>query len=183
VNREQLILALRNYGGSAVELQFRRKFLDLLLHPDAYQRSHLPGHMTGSAWIIDQSNQFVLLTHHAKLDKWLQPGGHADGDENILAVALREAEEETGLNNFKILLPGIFDIDVHPIPARKEFPLHLHYDVRFLLQCDKLNPLKLTEESQALAWIRLDDVDRVSEHNASMVRMAEKASGLFRANQ
>jgi 8-oxo-dGTP pyrophosphatase MutT (NUDIX family) len=180
VNRSSLITALENYDGATEEEKsFRGLFLDLLLHPDAFQRDHLPGHITGSAWIVDSSKTFVLLTHHAKLNKWLQPGGHADGDENILNVALREATEETGLTDFKLLDDGIFDIDIHTIPARKEFPAHLHYDVRFLLQADKQKSLVSTVESHALAWVAFDQLASLSRGNVSMIRMANKVNLLF----
>ncbi|MDH4089965.1 MAG: NUDIX hydrolase [Cyclobacteriaceae bacterium] len=179
MNREFLIAALKNYHAFAEEEIFIPKFLDLLLHRDAYQRDHLPGHITGSAWIVDTSGNFVLLTHHAKLNKWLQPGGHADGDENILNVALREAREETGLSDFKLLENGIFDIDIHTIPARKEFPQHLHYDVRFLIEGDKEQSLLVTRESHALAWIPMHQLVHLTEENASILRMANKLSRLF----
>ncbi|MDZ7646212.1 MAG: NUDIX hydrolase [Cytophagales bacterium] len=94
----------------------------------------MPGHITGSAWIVDPSNTQALLVHHAKLNKWVQPGGHADGDENILQVALREAEEETGLKNFKVLSDPPFDVDIHLIPERADFPEHFHFDIRYLLK-------------------------------------------------
>ncbi|MBA4056914.1 MAG: NUDIX hydrolase, partial [Marivirga sp.] len=150
VSREFLIHSLKNYTASSEdEISFRDKFLELLEHPDAFQRYHLPGHITGSAWIVDFSKQFVLLTHHAKLNKWLQPGGHADGEEDALHVAVREATEETGIKEFKPLYSGIFDIDIHTIPQRKEFPEHLHYDIRFLLEADKNEALLITEESHA----------------------------------
>lgn len=141
-------------------------------------RTHLPGHITGSAWIVDTSRKYVLLTHHAKLNKWLQPGGHADGDENVLAVALREAEEETGVKNFRLLQQGIFDIDIHPIPARKDFGAHDHYDIRFLLEADKQEPLVITEESHDLAWIKITDL-RSYNDSSSLHRMAEKVASLF----
>lgn len=179
MNRESLITALNNYPAVAEEEIFIPKFLDLLLHPDAYQRDHLPGHITGSAWIVDTSGNFVLLTHHAKLNKWLQPGGHADGDEDILNVALREAEEETGLSNFKLLEDGIFDIDIHIIPPRKEFPQHLHYDVRFLFEGDKEQSLLMTRESHALEWIPIHQLAHLTEDNASILRMANKVNRLF----
>ena len=176
MNREQLISLLKSYDTSSEdEKGFLLKFLDLLHHPKAFQRDHLPGHITGSAWIVDPSKKFVLLTHHAKLNKWLQPGGHADGDENILGVALREAEEETGLQNFKLLHDGIFDIDIHVIPARKEFQEHLHYDVRFLLQGDKDESLTRSTESHDLAWIAIDQLDVLTHENPSIIRMARKA--------
>lgn len=183
MNRQRLIRDLENYTTSAEEELFRPKFLELLLHPDAYRRFHLPGHMTASAWIVDESKKNVLLTHHAKLNRWLQPGGHADGDEDILAVALREAEEETGLKNFNLIHPGIFDIDIHTIPARKEFPGHLHYDIRFLFQSDHLEPLIRSEESHALAWFPWTEIERVSDANESMIRMAAKVNNLFGTDQ
>lgn len=179
MDRELLIMALKTYDAAEEEKLFVVKFLNLLLHPHAFHRHHLPGHITGSAWIVDQSKEFVLLTHHTKLNKWLQPGGHADGDENILNVARREAEEETGLMDLKLLQNGIFDIDIHTIPARKEFPEHLHYDVRFLFQADKHESLFMTKESDALAWVAVDQLALLTQENTSIIRMANKMSVLF----
>jgi len=174
MNRQDLVSTLATYSTRyPEEAAFVPRFLELLGHADAYQRTHLPGHLTGSAWIVDATQQFVLLTHHAKLNKWLQPGGHADGDENILNVALREVREETGLQHFDNR-PGVFDIDIHPIPARADFPEHLHFDVRFLIQADKNDALLLTEESHALSWIPLADLAQVCNNNPSMMRMAQK---------
>jgi len=172
-------MALKTYDAADVEKSFTLKFLELLLHPQAFHRHHLPGHITGSAWIVDQSKKFALLTHHAKLNKWLQPGGHADGDEDILMVALREAKEETGLKEFKLLHNGIFDLDIHPIPARKEFPEHLHYDVRFLFQADRNESLLMTTESHALAWVATDQLTLLTQENASIIRMANKVDLLL----
>ena len=93
------------------------------------------GHITGSAWVVDIAGNRVLLADHAKLGRWLQPGGHSDGDPDTLAVALREAREESGLD-VRALDDAIFDIDVHRIPARGDEPAHLHFDVRFLVQAE-----------------------------------------------
>src|SRR6188768_103653 len=124
--REKLQTGLQSYHTDFTEEQnFINLFQKLLLHPRCFHRDHFPGHITGSAWIIDTTKQFVLLTHHAKLNRWLQPGGHADGDENVMGVARREAIEETGVENFNLLHESIFDIDIHAIPARKDFPEHL----------------------------------------------------------
>lgn len=153
-------------------------FQTLLQSENSYQRTHLPGHITGSAWIIDAARQYVLLTHHAKLNKWLQPGGHADGDENVLRVALREAEEETGVKNFKLLSSEIFDLDIHPIPERKDMVAHDHYDIRFLLQADRNDPLIITEESHDLGWVRLEELS-VYNKSPSLLRMAEKVKTLL----
>ena len=101
-------------------------------HPDCLHRSCLRGHLTGSALVVDPARAETLLIHHAKLGRWLQPGGHADGDGNLGAVAWREATEETGLVGLSLVTPAI-DIDIHSIPARAGEPEHLHLDVRFLV--------------------------------------------------
>ena len=179
VSREQLIEAIDRLSSQySDEMSFSEQFRELLKSPQCFQRDHLPGHITGSAFIVDESRSFTLLTHHAKLNKWLQPGGHADGDENVFRVALREAEEETGLKNFSLVVPTIFDIDIHTIPARKDFPEHQHYDVRILLQASRTENFTITEESHDLAWISFDDVPAMTA-NDSIVRMVEKARTLF----
>ena len=176
--RHALTLALKAYNsGFPGEQNFVNAFLELLKHPDAYKRTHLPGHMTGSAWIIDQSKQYALLVHHAKLNRWLQPGGHADGDEDIVAVARKEAEEETGLKNLKLVQP-LFDIDIHPIPERKDFPTHDHYDIRCLFMADKNDNILVSEESHAVEWMPLKDVVVKSGGNDSIRRMVQKVEGL-----
>ncbi len=110
--------------------------------------------------------------HHAKLNKWVQPGGHADGEENILNVALREAEEETGLVNLKSFL-GIFDLDIHLIPERKDFPEHFHYDIRFLVEAEEHEKIVVSEESHDVQWINLQEIEKFSTER-SILRMKEK---------
>ena len=178
-SRVKLQEALRQHQTHfSAEHTFIAAFQALLESENSYQRTHLPGHITGSAWIIDTTRQYVLLTHHAKLNKWLQPGGHADGDENVLRVALREAEEETGVKNFTLLSPKIFDIDIHPIPDRKDMVGHDHYDIRFLLQADSNDPLIITEESHDLRWVKLIELS-VFNNSPSLLRMAEKVKNLL----
>jgi hypothetical protein len=87
--------------------------------PECLWRSCVPGHLTGSAWVVSPDRRRVLLTHHRKLDKWLQLGGHADGDPDLAAVAQREAHEESGLMGIRLLSPEVFDVDRHWIPERK----------------------------------------------------------------
>jgi 8-oxo-dGTP pyrophosphatase MutT (NUDIX family) len=114
-----------------------------------------------------------LLTHHAKLDRWLQLGGHADGDGNVLAVAVKEAEEESGLLDFVQVGKGIFDIDIHPIPARKGEPEHLHYDVRFVLRPGGSLEFTVSDESHDLRWVSPEDVKGLTTET-SMMRMVDK---------
>lgn len=144
-------------------------------HADCWLRTCLPGHVTGSALIVDRGRRLALLTHHRKLGRWLQPGGHADGETDPLAVALREAREETGLDVLTPLSTELFDVDRHWIPARPGEPGHWHHDLRFLLEGDHTQPLVITEESNQLAWAPLD---RLAEYgaDASLIRMGRKAA-------
>lgn len=178
--RTDLIEALKRYSTDfKTEENFKLQFLHLLEHPRAYFRDHLPGHITGSAYIIDETGQYILLTHHAKLNRWLQPGGHADGDEDISDVALREAKEETGLINFKPVGNSFFDIDIHIIPARKDFPEHFHFDVRFLFVASKDEAFTCSEESHALAWKNAKELPALVGNSGSILRMAQKVVKLF----
>jgi 8-oxo-dGTP pyrophosphatase MutT (NUDIX family) len=175
-DRATLLSALRNYKTVYDEERgYVTRFIELLQHRDAYQRNHLPGHITGSSWIINNEGSKVLLVKHAALHKWLQPGGHADGDENVFRVALREANEETGLVDLTPVGTGFFDIDIHAIPGRKDlpFPQHDHYDVRFLFQADESDTLLISDESTDLKWIELRGLERYNGEK-SILRLRSK---------
>ncbi|HRJ29098.1 MAG TPA: NUDIX hydrolase [Cyclobacteriaceae bacterium] len=183
-SRDKLIAKLNTYKTAfAEEAGFVNQFLDLLRAPRCYFRDHLPGHLTGSSWIVNESGSDVLLVHHAKLNKWLQPGGHADGDENIYGVALREAMEETGLKTVSPITEEIFDIDIHPIPPRADFQQHLHFDVRFIFQASQNEVLQVSAESNHVAWFNLDKVASHTENNTSILRMMDKTKQLLRSHQ
>jgi 8-oxo-dGTP pyrophosphatase MutT (NUDIX family) len=129
-------------------------------HPDCLIRSNLAGHLTGSAFVVDRERKRLLLIHHRALDRWLQPGGHADGDHDLERVARREVLEETGLGDLELLSPRPFDLDIHPIPAKPGVPGHLHYDVRFLFAAGGEARLQGDErEVRAAAWVPLDRLD------------------------
>ena len=142
-------------------------------HPDCLSRTCAPGHLTGSAWIVDPARDHALLVHHRKLGKWLQPGGHADGDPDLLAVALREAREETGLSRFRVVSPGLFDVDRHWIPSRADTPGHWHLDLRFLIEADPEEPLVVSDESHGGAWVELGQVAELNP-DASLLRLVQK---------
>ena len=174
MNRTQLVQELSLYQTSySEEREFALSFLDLLKSDDAFHRTHLPGHITGSTWIVNSNKTKALLVHHAKLNRWLQPGGHADGDENVLRVALREAEEETGITRLTVLTDQIFDLDIHKIPTRKDFPEHLHFDIRFLIQANEADQIVVSEESHDVKWISLKDLEKYNDE-PSILRLKKK---------
>jgi 8-oxo-dGTP pyrophosphatase MutT (NUDIX family) len=153
--------------------------------PDCCQRWNQAGHCTGSAFVSCPQGEKVLLLYHPFLQRWLQPGGHADGDPDLLAVALREAHEETGLP-LQRLRPyrgnGVrvpFDLDIHAIPARKNEPDHWHYDLRYLVIASPQDPLVPETPDLRLAWLSLDEVaERTDEE--SVLRLVRKLRGLPR---
>jgi 8-oxo-dGTP pyrophosphatase MutT (NUDIX family) len=147
-------------------------------HTDCFRRELAVGHITGSAWVTSSDSAQTLLTHHRKLDKWLQLGGHCDGDRDndVLAVALREAEEESGIRGIVPKIPDIFDLDIHLIPERGTESAHLHYDIRFWLVADSAAPLRITQESKALRWVALDEVQHLTQEESIQHMVAKTRS-------
>lgn len=148
------------------------EFATLLRDPvDPFLRARLAGHFTASAWLVDRSRTRVLLTHHRKLGLWLQPGGHADGDRDLCRVALREAEEESGLAGLRAD-PEIFDLDRHWIPDHRDVPGHWHYDVRYVVHAGEGERYVVGPESIALAWRDVREVRDDDRADPSLRRMA-----------
>lgn len=171
MNRTQLRTFLERYRpASQLENSFISPFLELLDHPNAYNRNHLPGHFTASGWITTPDLAQVVLVHHRKLNRWLQPGGHADGIEDLHAVACKEVLEETGLKP-KEGLP--FDLDIHTIPANNKMPEHLHFDVRFHFILP-YQPLVCSEESNDLKWVPCNEVASIVQDEPGIIRMLTK---------
>ncbi|MBL8862973.1 MAG: NUDIX hydrolase [Planctomycetes bacterium] len=127
---------------------------------DAHRRERLEGHLTASALVVDPSRGAGLLTHHKKLGRWLQLGGHCDGDANLARAALREALEESGIAGL-VVDPVPLDVDVHAIPARGTEPEHWHLDTRFLVLAAPGARETAGLESLALGWFRADELERV----------------------
>ena len=149
-------------------------FEELLADPvDPFVRDRLAGHFTASCWLVDRSGSRVLLTHHRKLDRWLQLGGHADGDRDLAQVALKEAEEESGLAGLSVE-PAIFDLDRHWIPERGDVPGHWHYDARFVVHAGEDERYVVSEESHDLAWREIAPIAQDETADASLRRMARK---------
>lgn len=140
----------------------------LVREPHCYARETI-GHITASIWILDPTRSHVLLTHHKKFNQWIQLGGHADGDMDLRAVALKEGFEESGLPQITLISSEIFDIDIHDIPTR----CTTHYDVRYLAVSNTLEYV-VSEESHDLQWVPLSHVVDINKASTSLARMVHK---------
>lgn len=140
---------------------------------DPFRRERLAGHFTGGAWLVDRAGRRVLLTHHRKLGRWLQLGGHADGDRDMAAVALKEAEEESGLTGLSVDAE-LFDLDRHWIPERRDVPGHWHYDLRYIVRAGDDEAFVVSEESLDLAWRDVGELLDDASADESMRRLARK---------
>ncbi len=180
MHRESILNLLHNHTPQdANELAMTKATLAFVeQNANCFDRSLLSGHVTASALIVSPDRQWVVLIHHRKLNRWFQPGGHADGISDVATVAMQEAREETGLTNLRFvqnsdLLPVIFDVDVHTIPARTDVPAHLHYDIRFLVQADPKEPFKQNHETNDIRWFTLSMAMQYAD-SESVARMIRK---------
>lgn len=167
--REKLL----HYAARTSDHHSAEMFCANLEASDCFLRSNLKGHFTGSAWLVSVDGRRVLLTHHRKLNRWLQLGGHADGDSDLARVALCEAKEESGLTDLE-MESEIFDLDRHWIPERADVPGHWHYDVRFVVRARGSEDFVVSEESHALAWREIADIAADPDADESLRRMAAR---------
>lgn len=135
----------------------------------AFSRKLLTGHVTASAFLINKQRNKVFLTHHAKLGKWLQLGGHCDGIKDPRFAALKEAYEESGLARIDHISDNILDIDIHRIPEHKGVPAHLHYDIRYALEADDQQTFIISDESNDLKWVPLMQLENYNSEPSLLV--------------
>ncbi len=169
--RKKLLADLeRHVAADAVERAHVAKVIALVTTEDACfaRTTFVPGHVTASAYVLDPAGR-LLLHHHRRLDRWLQLGGHDEGELDAVATAAREAREESGLDDIELLSPAILDVDVHSIPAGRSEPAHLHHDIRYVFRTRSPEKIRRDDaESHALEFFsleearaRLVDCDRV----------------------
>lgn len=181
MHRNDVLELLNNYHTSVIAeaayVERAKQFIGE--HEDCFHSELLPGHITGSAWVVNPSRDRVLMLHHKKQDQWFQPGGHADRDSDIRRVALRETHEETGIapEDIRLLDEQIFDVDIHTIPASQHGPRHIHFDIRFLLEVDDRIEVPGNDESHDILWVTLHQAPRFNS-NLSTHRMVEKTRRL-----
>lgn len=158
----------------------RRRMRELLdTRPEPLDRQERPGHFTGSALVVHSDLERTLVLFHTKLQIWVQPGGHADGDANLAGVALREATEETGIEGLRVW-PVAVDLDIHEVDPPKE-SAHLHYDVRFVVLAPEGAEIDANHESQDQRWVRPEELAGLGA-DAGLQRLAAAGLALARAN-
>lgn len=174
MNRNTLLNLLEKYKPSSEEALFKEQMIAFIKqYQNCFDRSLEIGHITASAWLLNKDETKALLMHHAKLNKWFQVGGHCDGNPNVLEVAIKEAQEESGIKNIIPISNEIFDIDIHLIPANSKEKEHYHYDVRFLLKVESDEQIIQNSESKELRWIN-KTIDELPTDNQSVIRLFKK---------
>ena len=156
-----------------------RKMIQLLDScPNCFSRDSYPAHFTGSAFVVSSDGARALLHHHRKLNRWLQLGGHCDGDEDVLSVAQREACEESGISGFVVASARPFDLEIHEIPAFEGEPPHMHYDVRYVLIAPEQAEIQTSPESKELRWFESSEIGRWPL-DPGLLRLIEKWQALL----
>lgn len=176
MNRSLLLEKLHNYSPTPKEAAHKVAMINFVQNnPDCFERTLEIGHITASCWLLNKAGTHILLTHHKKLGRWLQLGGHCDGDHDVVRVAFKEAQEESGILHIEPISEEIFDIDIHLIPENKKENAHYHYDVRFVLQVKSDEQIVISDESNDLRWFSIEhEHDELPQVDDSLRRMFNK---------
>jgi 8-oxo-dGTP pyrophosphatase MutT (NUDIX family) len=177
--KEDLIKMLEHYKVEHKDENISKLVNFLKENENAYSRTNLGGHITCSTWILNKECDEVFLIHHAKYDKWLQPGGHMEIGENIFQAGLREGMEETGFSDLKLMSEKIFDIDIHKIPnnEKKSEPEHYHYDIRLIATSLKKEVNVCEKEVKGYDWTKINKLKLIT-NDPSLFRMVNKTEKL-----
>ncbi len=146
---------------------------------DAFSRENHIAHMTASAWVVNPKRDKVLMVYHKIYDSWSWTGGHADGETDLLAVALREVTEETGVRSVRPVSPEIYSLEILTVDGHEKrgeyVSSHLHLNVTYLLEADDTEPLRVCEdENRGVAWFGLDEALAASTEPWFVSRIYQK---------
>lgn len=186
VTRDALITELETFIATTDEQDFIPRFLELLKAERCFHRDHFnPGHITASSLLLNTDNNYILMNYHKSLNKWLNFGGHCDGEEDAFSVGIRETMEESGLTAFKPVTASIIDIDIHTIPANpvKAEPAHEHFDIRYLMRMTAEQRPVISSESLDMQWMSFSDALDVASNNQSLTRLIKKAQSLVSSGE
>lgn len=180
MHRNDLLNLLRNYRTRHMdEVAYVRQAIAYIeQNEDVFERA-APVHVTASAWVVSPDREKVLLMHHRKYGHWFQLGGHADGDPDVINVALKECAEETGVDptHIKLIDSAIFDVDLHDVPRIGQVQAHGHIDIRFVVEIDDSIDIPGNNESHEVKWIPLYEILHYNNFR-STYRMLEKTRAM-----
>jgi 8-oxo-dGTP pyrophosphatase MutT (NUDIX family) len=180
MHRNELLNLLQNYRPRFMDevTYVKRAIAYIQENEDVFERTALV-HVTASAWVVSPDREKVLLMHHRKYGHWFQLGGHADGDPDVIRVALKECAEETGLDpaHVKLIDTAIFDLDLHDVPRIGQVQAHGHIDIRFVVEVDETLAIPGNNESHEVKWIPLYEVLHYNNFR-STYRMLEKTRAM-----
>tara|TARA_B110000503_G_C7119509_1_gene401855 strand:- start:140 stop:682 length:543 start_codon:yes stop_codon:yes gene_type:complete len=174
IEKQELIKQVEAYPENDKNKQQILLFLEQ--HEDFWTKNNALGQITASCWVLNKDRTKALMTHHKKLDRWLQIGGHLEAeDDSIVDSCIRELKEESGLTQFKLLQEEIFDLDVHDISeSKKGVPAHIHYDIRMIFEEEEDEEIQFDkEESNKIIWMSLSEIEKLN--NESISRMILKS--------
>ena len=177
IKKKELIKQVQGYPEND---NHKRRILDFLeQNDDFWTKKNELGQITASCWVLNKDRSKALMTHHKKLDRWLQIGGHLEAEDgSIIDSCIRELKEESGLTQFNLLQEEIFDLDVHDIPeSKKGVPAHIHYDIRMFFEANENEVIQFDkEESNNIIWMNLTEIEKLNDE--SILRMIRKSSKL-----
>lgn len=187
MNRAELSEAIRAFRPENEQEEADKKGILAFLaaNENAFKRDNTIAHMTASAWVVNHDRTKVLMVYHKIYDSWSWTGGHADGEENLLAVALREVTEETGVSSVTPVSDDIFSLEILTVDGHEKHgsyvPSHLHMNVTYLLEADEEEPLTVCEdENKGVAWFGLDEALSASSEPWFVQRIYRKLNEKLR---
>ena len=181
MNRDELITQISEYCPCNEQEQADKKNILAFLseNDNAFLRENELAHMTASAWVVNHNRTKVLMVYHKIYDSWSWTGGHADGETDLLSVALREVTEETGIRHVRPVSENIFSLEVLTVDGHEKrgsyVPSHLHMNVTYLLEADEAESLTVCEEeNKGVAWFSLEDALKASSEPWFVTRIYQK---------
>ena len=179
--KENLIAQIRNYVPVNEQEETDKQTLLSWIEKeeDISVRKNLTGHLTASAWVVTPDRKKVLMAYHNLYDSWAWLGGHADGEADLLSVAIREVREESGLVDVRPVLEDIFSLEILCVSGHEKrgeyVPSHLHLNVTYLLEADPKAPVRCkADENKGVAWFRLDQAVAASREPWFQERVYQK---------
>ena len=189
MNRIDVINSIKAFKPFNEQEEYDKKeILDFLEHnDDAFLRTNLRAHMTASAWVLNHKHDKLLMAYHNLYNSWAWLGGHADGDEDLLEVAIKEVKEESGVVNVRPVSRDIFSLEILTVDGHEKkghyVPCHLHMNVTYLLEADDSDPVfAKADENSAVGWFGLEEAIHMSNEEWFKERIYRKLNSKLRVD-